>query len=57
MPVAGQLFIGSRKVSANRTFRATNPATGEALPPDTGAALRDDAPQRPRRVDGRYCGS
>ncbi len=38
MPVAGQLFIGLRKVSANRTFRATNPATGEAISPDIGAA-------------------
>lgn len=38
MPVAGQLFIGLRKVSANRTFRATNPATGEPVPPDIAAA-------------------
>lgn len=38
MPVAGQLFIGMRKVSANRTFRATNPTTGERIPPDIGAA-------------------
>lgn len=38
MPVAGRLFIGMRKVSADRNFRATNPATGEAIPPDIGAA-------------------
>lgn len=38
MPVSGKLFIGSREVSANRTFRATNPATGERLPPEIAAA-------------------
>ena len=38
MPVSGKLFIGWREVSANRTFRATNPATGEALLPDIAAA-------------------
>ena len=38
MPVSGKLFIGWREVSANRTFRATNPATGEALSPEIAAA-------------------
>ena len=39
--VSGQLFIGTERVDAPRTFRAINPATGETLEP--GFAVADEA--------------
>ena len=38
MSISGQLFIGNERVGASRTFRAVNPATGEALEPGFSAA-------------------
>ena len=42
MPVSGQLFIGTRRARAERSFRALNPATGEPLEPAIGSATPDD---------------
>ena len=42
MPVSGQLFIGARRVRAQRSFRATDPATGEFLEPAIGSATPGD---------------
>jgi 2,5-dioxopentanoate dehydrogenase len=41
MTVSGQLFIGTERVEAPRTFRALNPATGEELEPNFAAADAD----------------
>lgn len=38
MTISGHLFIGDQRVSAAQTFRAFNPATGEALEPAFSAA-------------------
>ena len=38
MSISGQLFIGDERIGMSRTFRAVNPATGEALQPDFSAA-------------------
>ena len=38
MSISGQLFIGHERVGMSRTFRAVNPATGEALEPDFSSA-------------------
>jgi alpha-ketoglutaric semialdehyde dehydrogenase len=38
MTISGQLFIGTERVGASRTFHAINPATGEALEPGFSAA-------------------
>jgi alpha-ketoglutaric semialdehyde dehydrogenase len=43
--LTGELFIGSERVSASRTFRAVNPATGEALEPAFSAADQADVDQ------------
>jgi NADP-dependent aldehyde dehydrogenase len=42
MPLTGQLFIGSARVSSSNTFRATNPAGGTPLEPPFSAAGRPD---------------
>jgi 2,5-dioxopentanoate dehydrogenase len=38
MTISGQFFIGDERIQASRTFRAVNPATGEALEPGFSAA-------------------
>jgi 2,5-dioxopentanoate dehydrogenase len=42
MPLTGQLFIGSARVSSPNTFRATNPSSGAPLEPPFSAAGRQD---------------
>jgi alpha-ketoglutaric semialdehyde dehydrogenase len=38
MTISGELFIGNERLGASPTFRAVNPATGEALEPSFSAA-------------------
>src|SRR6266487_2644376 len=38
MSISGKLFIGNERFGASRTFRAVNPATGEAIEPGFSAA-------------------
>src|SRR5262245_28821073 len=62
MAISGDLFIGNERIGASRTFRAINPATGEALEPafsaagqeavDRACALAWSAFDRFRELDG-----